>query len=333
MLRIMSARASEAEHGWLSTDRVDPRVQLDAWREALTRVFFPMRVEGTRQGRFVGSVRSSVFGQLQLTEVAAESESVRRTVRLASVDDNDHYSIAVQMHGSYGISHDGRDTSVGPGDFTVYDCTRPWEMHFERPHTTLVALFPRRALPFSPKDMAEVTARRISGRNGVGALVRPLLLQLGAHPEEYAGVEARASATTLDLIGTLIGELLGASVTDSKTSRDSLLWRVKLYIESNLGDPELSPTTVAAAHYISLRTLHNLFREEEMTLAQLIRHRRLERCRANLTDPSWAGKSIQEIAARCGFVNNAHFSQLFRRHYGETPSELRVREQGRALRR
>lgn len=325
MIRSVSTRKRSATLGVHSTENVDPRVQLAAWQEMLSRVFFPMKIEGSRRSRFVGAVSSVVFGDLQLSEVSAESEVVRRTARLAAADDNDHYAIAVQRCGSYRISHNGRDTVIGPGDFTIYDCTRPWEMRFQSEHSTLVTLIPRKALPFSPRDLEPLTAMKISGQRGVGGLVRPLLLQLGEEPRQYQAVASRVSAIAVSLIGTLFGELLEANPAGRDAERDSLLWRIKAHIEANLGDPTLSPGSVAGAHHISLRTLHNLFRDEQLTVGALIRHRRLERCHRELADPLLANEPIQAVAARYGLLNRAHFSRLFRDHYGMSPTDLRAR--------
>ena len=61
--------------------------------------------------------------------------------------------------------------------------------------------------------------------------------------------------------------------------------RVRRYIEANLADPLLSPASIAAAHFISTRHLHNVFHEAGTTVAQWIRTRRLEGCRRELRDP------------------------------------------------
>jgi AraC-like DNA-binding protein len=291
----------------------------------LSRVFFPMRIEGSRRSQFLGAVSSVAFGDLQLSKVSAESEVVRRTARLVAADDNDHYAIAVQRSGTYRISHGGRDTVIGPGDFTIYDCTRPWKMEFQSQHTTLVTLIPRAALPFSPRDLERLTATKISGQQGVGALVGSLLLQIGDHPRQYHAVASRVSTIAVGLIGTLFGELLETSSAGREAEQNSMLWRIKAHLEAHLGDPALSPSSIAAAHHISLRTLHNLFRDEQMTVGALIRHRRLERCHRELADPLLADEPIQSIAARYGLVNRAHFSRLFRSYYGMSPTDLRSR--------
>jgi AraC-like DNA-binding protein len=80
---------------------------------------------------------------------------------------------------------------------------------------------------------------------------------------------------------------------------------------------------VAAAHHISVRYLHRLFDDEEYGVAGYIRRRRLERCRADLLDPSLAGRSVAATAGRWGFTNAAHFNRLFRKVYGVPPGEYR----------
>ncbi|MFF9019764.1 helix-turn-helix domain-containing protein [Streptomyces eurythermus] len=66
-----------------------------------------------------------------------------------------------------------------------------------------------------------------------------------------------------------------------------------------------------------------LFRQQGETVAASIRRRRLERCRADLTDPRVRQRPISAAAARWGFLRPADFSRAFRAAYGVTPGELR----------
>ncbi|AKG43801.1 AraC family transcriptional regulator [Streptomyces xiamenensis] len=98
---------------------------------------------------------------------------------------------------------------------------------------------------------------------------------------------------------------------------------VQQYIRERLSDPDLSPSTIACAHHISLRHLHRLFRLHGLTVAAWIRRQRLEGCRRDLTDLAKFAQPIQSIAVRWGFTDNAHFSRVFRAAYGYPPSHLR----------
>jgi AraC-like DNA-binding protein len=107
------------------------------------------------------------------------------------------------------------------------------------------------------------------------------------------------------------------------TSRRALVLRVHAFIEDRLGDPRLTPATIARAHHVSLRSLYKLFEEEHASVAGLIRERRLERCRRDLLDPSLGEVPVSAIAARWGLTNAAHFSRAFRAAYGASPVEYR----------
>jgi AraC-like DNA-binding protein len=102
-----------------------------------------------------------------------------------------------------------------------------------------------------------------------------------------------------------------------------LLLRIHAFIEQHLGEADLSPGIVAAAHHVSVRYLHRLFEAQDTTVAAWIRRRRLERCRRDLADPAFGAVPVSAVAARWGIADPAHFSRLFRRAYGLPPAEYR----------
>jgi AraC-like DNA-binding protein len=104
---------------------------------------------------------------------------------------------------------------------------------------------------------------------------------------------------------------------------DARAAQVKRYIDEHIGDPSLSPATVAAANFMSLRTLQRLFRAEGLTVRGWIRQRRLAGARRDLRDPRWADASIAQIAHAWGLPDAAHFSRLFRAAYGASPRDSR----------
>lgn len=101
---------------------------------------------------------------------------------------------------------------------------------------------------------------------------------------------------------------------------------VKEFIQQHLGDPDLSPKTIAATHHISIRTLHRLFAGHGLTVATWIRASRLEHCRRDLIEPSPHIQPINVIGRRWGFTTASHFTRAFRAAYGITPTEC---QQGR----
>ena len=82
-----------------------------------------------------------------------------------------------------------------------------------------------------------------------------------------------------------------------------------------------APVSIARAFSISVRALHALFEDTDASVAALVRNERLARCLEDLRRRN--GGSVTDIAFRWGFCDAAHFSRVFKREFGETPSDVR----------
>jgi AraC-like DNA-binding protein len=199
----------------------------------------------------------------------------------------------------------------------------------------VAAVFPPSLLPLRDADLARLAALRVPGDHGAAALISSLARQL---PEHLDGCTERGAArlagAVLDLLVVALADRLERTAEISPETRQwALLRRTYALIEQRLADPELCPGELAAAQFISVRSLHKLFETQQTTVAEWVRQRRLERCARDLLDPALAGESIGAIGARWGITSQAHFSRLFRARYGVTPSDYRAtdRRSGRWL--
>ncbi|NJN64507.1 MAG: helix-turn-helix domain-containing protein [Acidobacteria bacterium] len=86
---------------------------------------------------------------------------------------------------------------------------------------------------------------------------------------------------------------------------------------------EAAPAIVARDNGVSIRHLHNLFKQSGVTVCKWIWERRLKATREDLLDPAMAAKSISEIAYSRGFNDSAHFSRAFKERFHLSPSQLR----------
>jgi AraC-like DNA-binding protein len=112
--------------------------------------------------------------------------------------------------------------------------------------------------------------------------------------------------------------------TEASAPTERVLFaQVQMYIEQRLADPTLSPDTIAAAHYLTVRSLQRLFQGHGLSVSESIRARRLSLCRRDLTDPKLARAPIRSIARRRGFSDYVTFSRGFKAVYGTTPREYR----------
>lgn len=120
--------------------------------------------------------------------------------------------------------------------------------------------------------------------------------------------------------------LLGFYCADARwevDQRDLLLIRAKAFIEDSLVDAELSPVAVASAVNVSIRTLNRAFEAQELTVGGWIRERRLAQCGIDLSDERMARVPVSSVGCKWGFWDAAHFSRLFKAHFGQTPRAYR----------
>lgn len=236
--------------------------------------------------------------------------------------------LALGMNSHTVIHQNRRDVTIGPSDFAFVSTSRPYVVRSWADSglvQRIMLVISRSHVPLAPGKLEKLTADAFSGRSGIGGLLSAFLTRLAQEPGRYRPVEAVRLGTVLtDLLSALLANRAGEPRAIAPESQQRvLLLRIYAFIEEHLEDPSLNPSSIAAAHHISLRLLQRLFQDQELGVAGWIRGRRLERCRRDLIDPHFDGRPIQSIAGRYGFVSAAHFSRLFRATYGMTAQDFR----------
>jgi AraC-like DNA-binding protein len=302
-----------------------PTMQFEAFREAVSHTFVPLLAETGDENTFTGAVAQNELGSLLLADVTAGSHVVRRNSRLIRRADPGCYKLTLQVAGSAMISQDGREAVLRPGDLTLYDTTRPYELRFDGPFRMIVLMFSRSLLQVPESSVRLLTGHRIPGDNGLGMLVGPFVSGLLRRPDSAATpTDSRLCDAVLDMLAAaLLDELSAGDALPNGPRQTVLVQRIKSYIDEGLADPDLSPATVAAAHHISPRYLRKLFEGEGEGVARWIRSRRLEQCRRDLSRLELCDRSVSAVAGRWGFTDAAHFSRLFKSTYGQPPREYR----------
>ncbi|NKX54605.1 AraC-like ligand-binding domain-containing protein [Arthrobacter mobilis] len=297
---------------------------LAEWRNLVSESFVPLEVHTDSAEGFRGRMRSRILDELSIVEVSASGHRVVRTPSLISASDRLYFKLNLQLAGHGLLVQDNREATLRPGDLAVYDTHRPYTLGYGEDFRTLVLMFPHDALDLPAEAVAQLTAVRLPGDAGLGRMVSPFMVQLAENLDVLSGASGRRLAhNVVDLIATMFESELDARREPASGSHSELMTKIRHYIEAHLGNPELSPADIAAAHYVSTRHLHNIFAASGTTVASWIRTRRLEHCRRDLRDPILADRSVGAIAARWGFVDAAHFSRVFRSAFGEPPSAYR----------
>jgi len=310
----------------IRTSDVPPAHRHDAWRSIVCDTLGPLDFRSDPDVPLWGEIEAGRLGPVNVGRVQTSTpHSVHRTPGLIRRGSSELYRVVLAMSGRPRLEQDGRAAQLRPGEFAIYDFARPYELAYDSAVQLAVFGFPRDLLALPADSAGRLTAVPISGDQGTGALASPLLRRVVLDLETYRPASAaRLCTVMMDLLTTAVAERADQTASLQIELRErTLLVRIHAFIEQHLGEADLSPGAVAAAHHVSVRYLHRLFEAQETTVAAWIRRRRLERCRRDLADPALGAVPVAALAARWGLPDSAHFSRLFRRTYGLPPAEYR----------
>ncbi|MCR6483662.1 helix-turn-helix domain-containing protein [Amycolatopsis sp. OK19-0408] len=296
------------------------------WEHRICRTFVPLRARCVDDAAdFTGGVDSADLGSVVLASVTASHAIVERTRRLIRQDDPELYKFGLQVSGTSVIEQDERQAFLRPGDLAVYDTSRPYRISFSDDFRMTVAMFPRKLVRLPEDHLAGLTAVRLAGDSGLGALIAPLMKGLsGDLGGATTVIAAHLGDAVVDLVTAAFAQQLRQPLDEEgSASRRALRARVGKFIDDNLHDPGLTSKAVADAHFVSVRYLQKAFEAEGVSVSAMIRERRLERCRRDLAAPASREVPIVAVAQRWGFTDAAHFSRLFRGAFGQSPREYR----------
>jgi AraC family transcriptional activator of tynA and feaB len=320
---LAPSEISEPERWSVSGASVSRRLQ--SWSEILatTHLAFDISATDATPARFAGVVRRQPIDDLMLVDCAASQFRGRRSPALIGADGaaSHEHILGFQFvwKGIERVREGSRELMLTPGHVVLWDGLAPTEIEIVEPFYKRTLMFPRdRALAVCPR-LAECDALPpLDGSGPARLLVRymnALALELPAL--EPAAIAAAATAAL---------ELLRAAVepglpTGRAAERTALRAEIRRYVRGHLQEPELGPVSIARAFSISVRALHALFEDADASVAALVRNERLARCLEDLRRRN--GGSVTDIAFRWGFCDAAHFSRVFKREFGATPSEIR----------
>jgi AraC family transcriptional regulator, positive regulator of tynA and feaB len=294
---------------------------LDEWTEVLaaTHLGFDIRPTPRTPTKFHGAVSRRRFGGLALVDCASSPWLGNHGKALLGKESEAIIGFQSVRKGVELVRESGREIALTAGDLVLWDGWQPTEVEVVEPFLKRTLIFPReRVLSVCPR-LAEVDALPPLSASPPARLLARFVDALAV---ELPSLDDAAGAAAADAALELLRAAVEPSVPTTRAAkREALRSDVRRYVRAHLQDPTLCPDTIAKAHAISVRALHALFEDSGESVAGLVRRERLRRSLEDLERPS--GGSVTEIAFRWGFRDAAHFSRVFKREFGATPSEAR----------
>jgi AraC-like DNA-binding protein len=306
-----------------TTASMHPDEGRDAWREQLAALCGRRATMHFSPGPFSGSIRSREVGGISICRFSHNIREIEQRKLPDTGDRSRNLMLIIQLSGRSRLSQSNDELHLGAGEFAMIDSFRPFSTRFDGPTTQLIAYLPAAEIGGAAATAGLPRPHRLSGHDGLAAIARSTLMLMARSADRFDDDGADCAR---DMLTGTVRRMLERE-RRSTTRAEAMLpdRRIRTYIEARLADPDLTPARIAAGCNVSLRRLHRAFSATEWTVGSWIRHRRLERCRADLSDPAHDPLTITQIAFRWGFNDAAHFSRSFRQAYDESPRDLRAR--------
>ncbi len=299
--------------------------QLDSWSEILesTHLHFEVTPTYRTPARFSGGVvRRAMDGIMLVDCVSAPFRGRRDSATIGArgpIAKENVVGFQFVRKGVETVREGRREITLSPGSIAIWDGLEPTDIEIVEPFRKRTLLFPRDRVQAVCPRLGELGPLPSLENSGPARLLARYMNALAAELP-LLGTAAAVSAANVAL------ELLRAAIEPELPSgrtaeRAAVRAEIRRHVRRHLQDADLGPTTIARAFAMSVRALHALFEGGDESVAVIVRNERLQRCLEDLQHPD-AG-SVTEIAFRWGFCETAHFSRVFKRRFGVTPSEVR----------
>ncbi|MGH1331141.1 MAG: helix-turn-helix domain-containing protein [Paracoccaceae bacterium] len=306
------------------TAAIAPTKRAAAWRDALCGNYVTVDVTIDDPDYYHGQIKQTNFGEINLSQTCGAPQKVMRSKRQIAHVEKDCYYLQILNRGAIGVTQRNHEVRTDGAVTGLYYASEPYLLDCIGVTDASFLEIPRAALAtaFDGADLPMTTA--ISSGTGAGRLLVDFCRSLMAE-SHLMDTSTRAKLGDQMLALTALATKTSQICEHSEKAnlRAARLGMIKHYIDQNLTDPLLTLTRIARDNDISLRYLHRLFEEEEISASDWMWQRRLDRAYSELlsADPC---TPITQIAYGNGFNSSSHFSSMFKARFGVTPSDVLV---------
>ncbi|MFM0729761.1 AraC family transcriptional regulator [Paraburkholderia sediminicola] len=308
-----------------STHTLPAEEQFLAWRQRVGHVVdVPPSKEQIGRG-FHGEIDLYAVGGMVFTDCSTDPMLLERSVARVSTDSRRDYVFQLFVEGEIGHVSGMRRKRSAPASvqgIVAFDLNQPFRA--ERPECRLLSLFvPSAIVDEELRDGAAIHGRIVQQGSPLTGLA---LDHLAAVAQEIPTLDPVAAVDALHAGAQLLlaafrkeARLTGAG---RSAMQAALMGQVRRYVDANLHQDDLTPTSVVQALQLKRATIYRWF-EHEGGLGAYIRNRRLREAADELV--RFPHLQITEIAYGLGFQSASDFTRAFRRAFDMSPHDMRMR--------
>lgn len=265
-----------------------------------------------------GMIEGCYAGDLSIASIESDAMTVYRTNSHVSCDALDAYFVLLPMGSEISLSQNNREAIVPDRKFSLVSTSEAYtyiQMEYTRFNNLII---PGKLLrQFTPKveNALAMTSKSDSISRIFADFANSLCLGLDGTDAHTRDVLSRQTVELLGLV--LDGADHGSGATPIKWAHYR---RIAKIIDRQFSDPAFGIEDIVKQTRLSQRYIQDIFAENQTTVTEAIRRRRIaEACRLILRRRQ-NHPSITEIAFIVGFVDLAHFSRVFKNVTGMSPT-------------
>jgi len=308
-----------------SVAAVEPSERSLHWSKFVSGIFFPMRASFIAPDRFHGTIENWELGCVSLSRFCSGPVCYDRAKSDLRGRADDDLLITFAIGSEAHFAQGDYSLNCRPNGYFIERGDLPYQFSHADDNELWVLKVPGPMLKNRIRVVDHYLGHAYDAGQGLGALFL----------DTARGIPARTmrlNAETKERLGRCLLDLLCLALEDDPRAIGSRMGSVRLahlarvehYIRRNLTKPSMTIEEIAHANGVSVRYLHDLFKESGTSPSHWIRTLRLEAAFNDL-QVNRRKETIGEIAYRWGFGGQAQFSRQFKAHFGTTPREVRPR--------
>lgn len=308
------------QHVRYDTRDEDPRDRAARWHQINRDYFGDLDVECPAGESMDAQFSVFSVGALRMYRIDGPAHRVRRSELCGELPSDDLYKLVLQLEGNADIVQRDSSVHLDRGEWSLYDPRVPYAITNHERASLLVVQIPRVLLKGFKVPSLHSCHARSSAVIGLHAVLGSFLQSLSEQLVTLSdGVGQPLSETIVGLLASTLADQ--AREGEHATLPAVLKARVKQYVQTHLGEPDLTIERIARDMRCSKRYLHRVFEDEDCSLDRYIWQARLQRCHDTLSTPAGRTRSVSEVAYGWGFNSSAHFCRLFKSQFGLSPRE------------
>lgn len=299
-----------------STAQIPASHRIEYWESHNAKALIGLDIRTIENTPLVAEEVNLHFPAMRFARVKGSSQVVERSEQFIAEHPTGDVAMFFALGGEAFFYHPTGMILLKPGQAVLYDADRPFLRGFAAGLRELVLTIPREEyIRLSHgASLKEPVIFEFSSPTGLDPAAAGLASLINSALDRRELDPQQVEQEAFGLVEQLLARARGTS-SAYRLARD--------VIERRFNSPGLSRADVASAVGVSERQLTRLFAAHDESFAERLLAHRLQAAEALLVSNTEAATPISEIAARCGFSSQAHFSRAFKAHTGVTPSELR----------